>query len=148
MNVCTTCNEQFKASILIVEDEPMLAYLLEEFLIDAGFDIAGVAARLETALAMIESRVFDAAILDTNLAGVNAGPAASALVARGLPFIVVSGYTPEQQHSAFSGALCLRKPCRPDDLVQALRTLLLSTSRPEPTRIASATLRALVSPGS
>jgi CheY-like chemotaxis protein len=148
MSVCTTRNKRFKASILIVEDEPMLAYVLEELLIDAGFEIAGVAARLETALAMIESRVFDAAILDTNLAGVNAGPAASALVARGLPFIVLSGYTPEQQQMAFAGALCLRKPCRADDLIQALRTILPSTPPPEPTRIASATLRALISPGS
>ena len=42
--------------ILIVEDEPMLAYALEELLIEAGFQIAGVAGRLETALAIIEKR--------------------------------------------------------------------------------------------
>ncbi len=112
------------ARILIVEDEPMLAFVLEETLIDAGFEIAGVAGRLETALAMIESEVFDAAIVDANLAGVSAGPAASALAARGTPFIVVSGYLPEQQQSAFSGALRLQKPCRPDDLISALRSLL------------------------
>ncbi|HVC57692.1 MAG TPA: response regulator [Stellaceae bacterium] len=113
-----------KASILIVEDEPMLAFALEEFLIDAGFAIAGVAGRLATALTMIESVVFDVAILDANLAGVDASPAASALRARGLPFIVVSGYLPSQQGSAFSGALCLQKPYPPDRLIQALHTIL------------------------
>ena len=74
------CERQ--ARILIVEDEPMLAFVLEETLIDAGFEIAGVAGRLETALAMIDSEVFDAAVLDANLAGVSAGQAAAALTAR------------------------------------------------------------------
>ncbi len=110
--------------VLIVEDEPVLAFTLEELLIEAGFEIAGVAARLEKALAIIESGVCDAAILDTNLAGVHVGPAASALTARGLPFIILSGYSPDQQHSAFSGALRLQKPCRPERLIQALRSIL------------------------
>ena len=113
-----------KASILIVEDEPMLAFALEEVLIDAGFDIAGVAGRLEAALSIIENGTFDAAILDANLAGASAGPAASALTARGLPFIVVSGYLPEQQQGAFAGALRIQKPCRPDHLIRALRGIL------------------------
>jgi DNA-binding response OmpR family regulator len=113
-----------RSSILIVEDEPMLAFALEQFLIDAGFDIAGVMGRLETALAIIESGGFDAAILDANLAGVSAGPAASALAARGTPFIVVSGYLPEQHQNAFSGAVCLQKPCRPESLLQALQAIL------------------------
>ena len=110
--------------ILIVEDEAILALLLEEFLVDAGFEIAGVAGRLETALALIKRGQFDAAILDANLAGVSSGPAASALTEGGVPFIVVSGYLPEQQPDAFSGAVCLQKPCRPDDLIQTLRTIL------------------------
>jgi DNA-binding response OmpR family regulator len=43
-----------KVRILIVEDEPVLAFTLEDFLVEAGFEIAGVAGRLETALAIIE----------------------------------------------------------------------------------------------
>jgi len=102
----------------------MLAFALEEFLIESGFEIAGVAGRLETALTMIESIAFDAAILDANLAGIDAGPAALALRARELPFIVVSGYLPSQQQSAFSGALRLQKPCPPERLIQALHSIL------------------------
>ena len=113
--------------VLIVEDEPMLAFALEEFLTEAGFEIAGVAARLETALAMIETGIFDAAIVDANLAGVSAGPAAAALTARGLPFVIVSGYSSDQQQSVFSGALRLQKPCRPEELIQALHSLLPET---------------------
>ncbi len=111
-------------SILIVEDEPMLAYAIEEMISEAGFLIAGVAGRLETALAMIESGVCDAAILDANLKGVSAGPAALALAARGIPFIVLSGYSRDQQQGAFASALHLQKPCRPELLIQALRGIL------------------------
>jgi len=104
----------------------MLAFTLEDFLIDAGFEIAGVAGGLETALSMIEGGDCDAAIVDANLAGVSAGPAASALKARGLPFIVFSGYLPEQQKEAFSGALFVQKPCQPDRLIQSLLSILPS----------------------
>ena len=110
--------------ILIVEDEPMLAYALEECLLEAGFAVAGVASRLAAALAVIESGALDAAILDTNLAGTSASPVALALAARGLPFIVLSGYLPSQQPEGFSGGQHLQKPCRPDRLIAALHDLL------------------------
>jgi DNA-binding response OmpR family regulator len=110
--------------ILIVEDEPMLAFAIEDTLIDDGFKIAGVAGELAKALAIIESGVCDAAILDVNLSGESAAPAASALAARGLPFLILSGYSSEQQPSAFAGALRLQKPCRPDRLIRALRGIL------------------------
>jgi DNA-binding response OmpR family regulator len=110
--------------ILIVEDEPMLAFALEDMLVDSGFAIAGVVRELATALAIIESGNCDAAILDVNLSGVSAGPAASALALRGLPFLILSGYSSEQQPSAFSGAPRLQKPCRPDRLIQVLRSIL------------------------
>lgn len=110
--------------VLIVEDEPILAFALEELLIEAEFEIVGVATRLEKALAFIESGVCDAAILDANLAGVSAGPAALALAARGLPFLVLSGYSPDQLSNAFAGAPCLQKPCKPERLVAALRGIL------------------------
>ena len=111
--------------ILIIEDEAILALLLEEFLVDAGFEIAGVAGRLETALALIKQGQFDAAILDANLAGVSSGPAASALAAGGVPFIVVSGYLPpSNSRTRFPEQRRLQKPCRPDDLIQTLRAIL------------------------
>jgi DNA-binding response OmpR family regulator len=113
-----------EARILIIEDQPMLAYALEEVLVEAGFEIAGVAGRLELALAMIEGSNCDAALVDANLAGVSAGPAAAALSARAIPFLVVSGYSPDQQQGAFSGARFVQKPCRPDELIPALRGLL------------------------
>ena len=111
--------------ILIVEDEPMIAITLQDLLIGAGFQIAGVVGKVENAVTLVESGVCDAAILDANLAGVSASPVASALTARGLPFVVLSGYTAEQLQGAFPGALLLQKPCRPARLLQALHSLML-----------------------
>ena len=110
--------------ILIVEDEPMLAFVLEELLIAAGYGVVGVASRLETALSIITDDTCDAVILDTNLAGVSAAPVALALASRGIPFLVLSGYSAAQQDKAFSGAPYLQKPCRPERITQALRSIL------------------------
>ncbi len=103
----------------------MLAITLQELLIGAGFEIAGIAGKVENAVALIESDVCDAAILDANLSGVIASPVALALAARGLPFIMLSGYTREQLPGAFLGALLLQKPCRPARLIQALNSVML-----------------------
>lgn len=103
----------------------MIALDLQDFLVDAGFEIVGVAGRLDQALALIESTNFDAAVVDANLAGVSASPAAAALVARGLPFVVLSGYSLAQQQDAFSGGHFLQKPCRPARLIDALNHLVL-----------------------
>lgn len=111
--------------VLIVEDEPMIAFTLQDLLIEAGFEVVGVARRIEKALEQIGSTGFDVAIVDANLAGVSASPAASALAARGLPFIVLSGYSREQLQDAFPGAFFMRKPCRPAQIIQALNTIVL-----------------------
>ena len=111
-------------TILIVEDEPMLAFLLEEVLVDAGFESAGIAGRLETVLSRLDGGPFADALLDSNLAGVSTGPAATALAVRGLPFVVVSGYSIDQQPKEFSGAPSLQKPCRASQLIQALCGIL------------------------
>jgi DNA-binding response OmpR family regulator len=118
-------DKQRTARILIVEDEPMIALTLETVLIDAGFEIAGVVGRLDKALALIESGACDAAIVDANLAGVSASPAAIVLAARGLPFIMMSGYSKDQMLGEYPGASFLSKPCRPELIIKTLKSILL-----------------------
>ena len=112
------------ARILIVEDEPLIALTLEEVLIEAGFAISGVASKLDKALALVESGACDAAIVDANLAGVSASPVAISLAARGLPYIVMSGYSPDQMRGEYPRAFFLSKPCQPELLVETLNTIL------------------------
>jgi DNA-binding NtrC family response regulator len=118
-------DRQRTARILIVEDEPMIALSLEDVLLDAGFVIAGVVGKLDKALALIESGACDAAIVDANLAGVSASPAAIALAERSLPFIMMSGYSKEQMPGEYPRAFFLSKPCRPDLLIETLNSILL-----------------------
>ena len=118
-------NKLQTARILIVEDEPMIALGLEDVLIDAGFQIAGVVGKLDKALALIESGACDAAIVDANLGGVSASPAAIALAARGLPFIMISGYTKEQMLGEYPRASFLSKPCPPEMVIETLNSILL-----------------------
>lgn len=110
--------------VLIIEDEPLVAENLRADLIDAGFDVVGVAPKLERALRLIEEAACDVAIVDANLAGVSAAPAAAALSARNLPFVVLSGYARGQLSSEFAAGAFVQKPCRMSRLLDEIRALL------------------------
>jgi len=110
--------------VLIVEDEPLVAENLRADLIDEGFEVVGVAARLESALRLIHGMEFDVAIIDANLAGVSAAPAAAALSARRLPFMVLSGYAREQLQREFLDVVYVQKPYRIRKLIDELNSLL------------------------
>lgn len=113
-----------RARILIVDDEPMIAIFLESVLVEAGFEIAGVTGNLEKALSTVESGICDAAVLDANLDGVSAAPVAAALTARGLPFLVLSGYAADQQPEALRAGRCLLKPADPGQLIKLLNHIV------------------------
>ena len=81
-------------------------------------------SRVTTALNLIENIGCDAAIVDANLAGVSATPAAAALYARGLPFVVLSGYTREQPQGDFSAGLFIQKAYRLSELIDGLSAIL------------------------
>jgi DNA-binding response OmpR family regulator len=110
--------------VLIIEDEPLIAESLKGVLVEAGFAIAGVAGKVENALRLIESTTYDVAIVDANLRGVSAGPAAAALAAVKLPFIVLSGYTRDQLQTEFSHGLFVQKPYRPAELIESLNAIV------------------------
>lgn len=74
-----------KPRILIVEDESLIAMLLEDILTDAGYIADATATNVEQAMSMIEAGSFDAAILDVNLGGSASFPAAEILRSRGFP---------------------------------------------------------------
>lgn len=79
--------------ILVVEDEYLLAEDIRNELENSGAIVVGPAAGLTQALGVIEDApILDAAILDLNLRGEMAFPAAEMLRARNVPFLFVSGY--------------------------------------------------------
>src|SRR4051794_22900016 len=78
--------------VLVVEDEMIVAWLLQDMLADLGCAVVGPAARVSQALAMIDAEAIDAAVLDVNLNGQKSYPVADALAARGMPFVFSTGY--------------------------------------------------------
>jgi DNA-binding response OmpR family regulator len=79
------------ARILIVDDEPLITAMLEEWLSERGHVVAGPAHNLAQALELAESDI-DAAIVDVSLGKDNSYPLVEALIARGLPFALATGY--------------------------------------------------------
>ena len=77
--------------VLVIEDEALIAMLLEDQLAELGCEIAGVAARFDDALEKATALAFDVAILDVNLSGKESFPIAEALRARGMPFVFATG---------------------------------------------------------
>ena len=69
--------------VLLVEDEIIVSWLLQDMLADLGYEVVGPAARVDQALAIIQAEDIDAVLLDLNLNGQMSYPVADALVARG-----------------------------------------------------------------
>jgi CheY-like chemotaxis protein len=78
--------------ILVVEDEVLVAMLLEDMILQLGATIAGAISNLEDGLAFIEQQDFDAAILDMNLGDYDSKPIADALQSRSIPYLLATGY--------------------------------------------------------
>ena len=78
--------------VLIVEDEAIIAMMVEDMLGDMGCEVVGPAGELAQAFAIAEREAFDCAILDVNLAGQRVDPFVDLLKARGAPFIFATGY--------------------------------------------------------
>ena len=107
--------------VLIIEDEPIVAMLAEDMLDGIGCVVAGIAARASEARDAIEAGGFDVAMLDVNLDGEDGLVLATILKARGIPFIITSGYPAEDLAAAHPDAPVLSKPYALAALEQAIR---------------------------
>lgn len=107
--------------VLVVEDSFMIVNLLELVFNDFGWTMVGPATRVPKALALIETESFDVALLDVNLDGEMSWSVAAALQARGIPFVLSTGYEigrllPE----ALTGSNFIRKPYKFDELENSI----------------------------
>ncbi len=112
------------AKVLIVEDEAMVAMLLEEFVLELGCDAVEVAASVGTALDLIAEKSFDIAILDVNLEGELSYPVADELELRGIPFLFATGYGAQAIPENYRLHAILQKPFRQREFEQALLNAL------------------------
>ena len=78
--------------IMVVEDEVLIAMVIEAALEDQGCIVVGPFGRLQEAMFAAQTECFDAAIMDVNLAGERIFPLAEILSDRAVPFLLLSGY--------------------------------------------------------
>ena len=111
--------------VLVVEDESLVAMLLETILEDMGCTPVGPASSVDEGLALIESGMtLDGALLDVNVAGVKIFPIAEALAARDIPFVFSTGYGEGGLPDEWKGRPTLQKPFSEAAVQDALMTAL------------------------
>ncbi len=97
--------------ILVVEDESLVAMLLETILEDMGCTPVGPAATVDDGLALAtDGERLDAALLDVNVAGRQVFPVADALAAAGVPFVFSTGYGEGGLPDRWRGHPTIQKP--------------------------------------
>ena len=111
-------------SIFIVEDESVIAMLIEDLLGELGCKVAGVASRLDEAIEKVSALSFDAAIVDINLNGHESYPLAEVLQKNRRPFVFATGYGTATLPKALHDVPVISKPFGRHDLEKALKSAL------------------------
>jgi two-component system, response regulator PdtaR len=108
--------------ILVVEDEPLVAFDNEYSLSDAGYEVVGTVDNLADAAALIDKEPIDLVMTDIKLNGDGDGmDVARSAAAKGVPVLFVSGACPPEAHDL--GVGCLSKPYSDKVLKAALDAL-------------------------
>jgi len=117
------CLQDKTARILVVEEEPSVAIMLDEALSDFGYHVLGPVENLKAAVYLAEMEHIDAAVVDSNIDGRIAEAVTDKLMERGIPFVFVDSHT-----RIFSSPYCamplLKRPFTADDLHRAIMRLL------------------------
>ena len=110
-----------RPTILLLEDDLLLAMDMEDFLGDRGYDVIGPYGRVGQALEAAENMGLNGAVVDLNLHGEMSFPVIELLRARNVPVIVCSGYAelPELKQK-LTGLPLLPKPWNPQRLERLL----------------------------
>ena len=110
--------------IMIVEDEALVALMVEDLLTDFGCEISGSFGAVDDALAYLRDAAapppaLDGAVLDVNIGGTMVFPVAERLRAAGIPFVFATGYA-SLPREGFEDVTVLSKPINPDLLRDAV----------------------------
>ena len=111
-----------RPTVLVVEDEFIIALDLSETVKDLGYELEGPFADKKNAFEAIEEELPDCAILDVFTEDGEVYPLADKLAAAGVPIVFHSGHvTPDEVRARYPDAVACAKPCPPDKLIGALQ---------------------------
>ncbi|MGK9055696.1 response regulator [Neorhizobium petrolearium] len=106
--------------VLIVEDEGLVALMIEDMLQDLGCEIVASVSRLSKGRTIATTVPVDLAVLDVNLAGQPSFPIAEILQKRQIPFIFSTGYGIDGLPQEFATRPAIGKPFSSSDLQRAI----------------------------
>ncbi|MDR3465987.1 MAG: response regulator [Xanthobacteraceae bacterium] len=115
--------------ILVVEDEGMVAMLIEDMLIELGHEVGAIASRLDEAVRLAGADAFDFAIIDVNLDGRTSYPVAETLENRRIPFAFATGYDAQGIDARFAAVPRLAKPFLSADMAKLLSGITVAPRR-------------------
>jgi CheY-like chemotaxis protein len=110
-----------KPRILVVEDEPIIAVMLDDMLEELGFAVVASVSHVAAALEVIGREQIDIALLDVNLGMEKIDPVADLLAERSCPFVFTTGYGKAGVPPAHADRTVVQKPFHFDNLAAALR---------------------------
>ncbi len=116
--------------VLIVEDEPLVMVDLEDSLTGLGYSVVHKARDLVEGLILAQELDVDVAVLDVNLAGLTSSKIADVLDERGVPFLLVTGYSSGSIPSRLRKISRVSKPFENATLGLALENLLGAQAPP------------------
>tara|TARA_B100000614_G_scaffold255839_1_gene273437 strand:- start:531 stop:989 length:459 start_codon:yes stop_codon:yes gene_type:complete len=114
--------------VLVVEDEMLIAMMIEDMLKELDCVVVGPASRVSTALALVEAEKIDGAILDINLGDERGFPVAEALQSLNIPLVFATGYNVDSLGPEFANYPAIRKPFRSDQFRRILADTLLKVN--------------------
>jgi len=109
---------------LVVEDETIVAFLIEDMLTELGCTAVWLANTVNAALSILAERQPDVAVLDVNLAGAEVYTIAERLAANNIPFVFATGYGRDAISERWTGQPIIQKPFQFETLERALQTAL------------------------
>jgi CheY-like chemotaxis protein len=107
-------------SILVVEDEPLIAMMLEDFLESLGHPVTATCESVSDAMEHADKGGFDLAILDVNLKGESVWPVAERLRDKRIPFVLATGGHVDPPPPEFANVPVIEKPYTVDRVTPAL----------------------------
>jgi CheY-like chemotaxis protein len=120
--------ELLNCKVLVVEDEMMIAMLIEDMLDEFGCKLVGPATNVPRALELIGKESIAVAVLDLNLDGKDTYAIADALQRKNVPFIFATGYGSTGLRQEYGNRPVLQKPFQARDLETALTEALNGTN--------------------
>ncbi len=109
--------------MLVIEDSPVVGPFVADALTELGYEVVGPAPNLAVARELIEEQEFDAALVDVFIRGERVFPLCDLLAAKGVPFVLTSGYADWQIPEQWEDRPRLNKPYVIDQLDEALTSL-------------------------